>query len=231
MQQPHGHTLKAFDQDLADLRALDQPRWASSPKRRSRKRCAASSSATTTAARRARRSDDVQLDDARGRGGAPRRRADRAAGADGRRPARSRRRAQDRRRSRAHRRLCQEHRQAGPACSRSRRRSSRCRCSPRWRGSRPRWSTTCSPLSSSAIPKLRPGPCAARRCARRFLRSHLPHAAHLHDGKSAEHRAVDAPCCSSPRTSSGSATMRPTSPRWSIIAATGERAGGAAEMT
>ena len=40
-------------------------------------------------------------------------------------------------------------------------RSSRCRCFRKWRGSRPRWSTTCSTPSSSATPK-----AAVRVCER-----------------------------------------------------------------
>ena len=118
MQQPHGHTLKAFDQDLAELRALIVT-WAPSPKRRSRKRCAALSSATRrrAAARRSRRTARR----ARSRGRAPGRRADRAPRADGRRPARCHRRAQDRRRRRAHRRLCQEYRPPGPRLPKKRR--------------------------------------------------------------------------------------------------------------
>ena len=109
------------------------------------------------------------------------------------RPSRRRRRAQDRRRRRAHRRLCQEHRQA------------RCRCS--------RMPAQIEPLS--LLPEMariatemvhdvldafveRDAEAAVRVCERDdavddFYEFHLPHAAHLHDGKPAQHRPVGAP--------------------------------------
>ena len=50
-----------------------------------------------------------------------------------------------------------------------------------------------------------------------FYEFDLPHPADAHDGKSRRTSASPRICCSLPRTSSGSATMRPTSPRWSIM--------------
>ena len=53
----------------------------------------------------------------------------------------------------------------------------------------------------------------ARRGGGRDVHQPLPRAPDLHDGGSAQHHRRARTCCSSPRTSSASAIMRPTSPR------------------
>ena len=59
------------------------------------------------------------------------------------------------------------------------------------------------------------GRVAPRRAHRRHVQFALPRAADLHDGGPAQHRPVHAPAVCAPRTSSGSATTPPTSPRTS----------------
>ena len=53
-----------------------------------------------------------------------------------------------------------------------------------------------------------------------LLQLAVPRAADLHDGGSAQHHACARICCSSPRTSSGSAITPPTSPRTSTTSCT-----------
>ena len=189
-------------------------RWAASPRRRSARRWRRWSSRDLEAAA-AVVARDKQDRRARGRGRAPRRPDHRAARADGRRSARGRRRAEDRRRGRADRRLCQEYRQAR-AERRGQQDPSRSRCCRKWRGSPARWSTNVLDAFAARDADQGGGGVRARQRGRRFLQQHLPRAAHLHDGKSAQHHAGRRTCCSSPRISSGSAIMPPTSPRWSI---------------
>ena len=141
--------------------------------------------------RRAGRRGRQEARRARDRDRAPRGPADRAARADGRRPARRRRRAQDLRRGRAHRRLCQEHRQA--------------RAAARERGKieplslLPEMARIATEMVHDVLDAFveRDAEAAVRVCERDgavddFYNSHLPRAAHPHDGKSAQHRPVGA---------------------------------------
>ena len=131
--------------------------------------------------------------------------------------ARGGRRAEDRRRRRADRRLRQEHRQARAAARSSPARSSRSRCSPEMGRLAPG-------MVHDALDAFvaRDAEKAAAVCAQAissvddYLQQHLPRAADLHDGKSAQHHAGRRICCSSPRISSGSAITRPTSRKWSF---------------
>ena len=213
MQQPHGHTLKAFDQDMAELRGAHHrhgrvrrsgDRGGDALPRRARRDGGPRARRSRRPARRA-----------RGRGRASRRRADRASRADGRRPARSHRRAQDRRRGRADRRLCQEHRAAGPAASDEAARSSRCRCFRRWR--KIASAMVHDVLARLRRPRSRQGEArvSPRRRGRRLLQS-IFRTLLTYMMEDPQNIGPSTTCCSSPRTSSGSATMRPTSRRWSI---------------
>ena len=192
------------------------PRWAASPRRRSREAMQRLVAAT---ARRAPRGRRGRQEDRRARGRGRARMAvqhHRPARADGRRPARGGRGAEDRRRGRADRRLCQEHRQARPGRSRAAARSSRSRCFREMaRIAAEMVHDVLDAFVARDAAKARAG-VRARRGGRRFLQQHLPHPAHLHDGEPAQHHPRRPTCCSSPRISSGSATMPPTSPRWSI---------------
>ena len=70
-------------------------------------------------------------------------------------------------------------------------------------------------LDAYATPRSRRGPrrVGARRRDRRDVHLAVPRAPHLHDGGSAQHHLLHRISCSAPRTSSGSATTPPTSPR------------------
>ena len=146
-----GHTLKALDEDIERLRALIS-QMGGLPSTRSEKRCAASRSATSKERRRSYRSDKkldvLEIEDGTARGA-----ADRASSTHGRRPSRRRRGAQNLRCRRAHRRLCQEYRTSVFPSSRTWARSSRLRCSAKWRGSRRKWFTRSSMPSWNGTPK------------------------------------------------------------------------------
>ena len=117
---------------------------------------------------------------------------------------------------RADRRLCQEHRQARAADRErapDRARLDPARDGPDGRRDGPRRARR---LCRARRARRRSRVMRARRGARRLLRQHLPHARHLHGREPARRSARSRTCCSSPRTSSGSAITRPTSPRWSI---------------
>ncbi len=149
MQQASGHTLKAFDEDIDRLRAPHQPDGR--PCRTCDRRGDALPHPARHRGRPARRRERQEARRARDRDRAPRGPADRAARADGRPTfATSSRRSRSRAWSSASA-IMPRTSPSASRCSKMRARSSPCRCFPKWRGSRPGWSTTCSTHSSSAM--------------------------------------------------------------------------------
>ena len=218
------HTVKAFDSDLQELDAgmvAEMGGLAEQHDRRFRRRAdpprrragaSASSPPTPKSTRCSTRSRSSAVLDHR------------PAPADGGRPARDRRRHARRHRSRAHRRSRQEHRQA-----RRRRSTSDFQPLKLIRGLE-----HMTDLVQSQVKAVLDAYARATICRRRWrcgsgdeeIDAHLhlavPRTAHLHDGRSAQHHASAPICCSAPRTSSGSATTPPTSPRPSIYMIEGQ---------
>ena len=90
------------------------------------------------------------------------------------------------------------------------------RCCRRWRGSPPRWSATCSTPSPRAIAEAAVAVCERDGAVDDFYNSIFRTlVTHMMENPHNDH-ARRRTCCSSPRISSGSAITPPTSPRWSI---------------
>ena len=214
MQQSREHTLKAFDEDLDRLRALiSEMGGLAEHAIGEAMRCLIQRDLDGAQRVVERRQEARHAGDRDGASGGP---ADRAARADGRRPSRRRRCAQDLRRRRADRRLCQEHRQARSAARECRQDRAAVAAAGNGTDCGRRWCTTCSTLSSSAMRKQRCGYAQRDDAVDDFydsiFRTLLTHM--MENPQNIGHPRT---CCSWPRTSSASATTRPTSPRWSIM--------------
>ena len=108
-------------------------------------------------------------------------------------------------------------------------RSSRLPCSPRWRGSPARWSTTCSTPTPRAT-RCRPREVIDRDSKVDAFYDSIFRNLVTYMMENPHNISRRRTCCSSPRTSSASATTPPMSPKWSIsrrpasISPTGPRA-------
>ena len=123
--------------------------------------------------------------------------------------------AQDRRAISSDRRSREEHRQARVwgTSGESHPRPLMARHKAHGRVSRIASSTTCSTRSAPRR-RQRRWRCGQENASLDALyNSVVPRTADVHDGRSAQHRPVQRTCCSAPRTSSGSATTPPISPK------------------